>query len=381
MLLLFKKGRIGYGCTIANLPGQSVAATENYDVNKWNEMTPEEQQKVIELSKQINVGDSQSVIQYGALAQSEVSKFSDAILDQIRAKDSGEVGAVLTDLLTKVHEVDVDSLDPNKQGFFDKLFGNIKRETGKFMARYEKLGVQIEKIIDQLDRAKLQLIRDITTLYTMYAKNLEYLKELDIYIMAGSLKLKELNDKVLPELREKAQRTGDPVDAQKVKDMSELISRFEKKIHDLKLTRMIAIQTAPQIRLIQNNDQTLVEKIQSSIMNTIPLWKNQIVIAITMLRQQNALKLQKDVTKTTNELLAKNSEMLKTSSIEIAKENERGIVEIETLKKVNEDLMITLEETIKIQQEGRARRQQAEMELKTMEEDLKKKLVDLRDRV
>ena len=163
--------------------------------------------------------------------------------------------------------------------------------------------------------------------------------------------------------------------------MSELISRFEKKIHDLKLTRMIAIQTAPQIRLIQNNDQTLVEKIQSSIMNTIPLWKNQIVIAITMLRQQNALKLQKDVTKTTNELLAKNSEMLKTSSIEIAKENERGIVEIETLKKVNEDLMITLEETIKIQQEGRARRQQAEMELKTMEEDLKKKLVDLRDRV
>lgn len=360
---------------------QSVVATDNYDVNKWNELTPEEQQKVIELSKQINVGDSQSVIQYGALTQSEISKFSDAILDQIRAKDSGEVGAVLTDLLNKVKEVDVDSLDPDKQGFFDKLFGNIKRETGKFISRYEKLSVQIERIIDQLDRAKLQLIRDITTLDTMYAKNLDYLKELDMYIMAGSLKLKELNDKVLPELRERATRTGDPVDAQKVKDMTELISRFEKKIHDLKLTRMIAIQTAPQIRLIQNNDQTLVEKIQSSIMNTIPLWKNQIVIAITMLRQQSALQLQRDVTKTTNDLLAKNSEMLKTSSIEIAKENERGIVEIETLKKVNEDLMNTLEEVLKIQQEGRAKRQQAEIELRNMEEDLKKKLLEIRDRV
>ncbi|HOK43537.1 MAG TPA: toxic anion resistance protein [Thermoclostridium caenicola] len=362
-------------------PEQSVVAVDNYDVNRWNEMTPEEQQKVIELSKQINVGDSQAVIQYGAIAQSEISKFSDAILDQIRAKDSGEVGAVLTDLMNKVREVDVDSLDPNKQGFFDKLFGNIKRETGKFISRYEKLSVQIEKIIDQLERAKLQLIRDITTLDTMYAKNLEYLKQLDMYIMAGSLKLKELNEKVLPELREKASKTGDAVDAQKVKDMTELISRFEKKIHDLKLTRMIAIQTAPQIRLIQNNDQTLVEKIQSSIMNTIPLWKNQIVIAITMLRQQNALQLQKDVTKTTNDLLAKNSEMLKTSSIEIARENERGIVEIETLKKVNEDLMTTLEEVLRIQQEGRAKRQQAEIELRNMEEELKKKLLDLRDRV
>jgi Toxic anion resistance protein (TelA). len=362
-------------------PSQTAQAVDNYDVNKWNEMTPEEQQRVIELSRQIDIRDSQAVIQYGSLAQSEVSKFSDAILDQIRTKDSGEVGAVLTELLTKVQEVDVDSLDPNKQGFFDRLFGSIKRETGRFMARYEKLSVQIEKIIDQLDRAKLQLIRDIATLDTMYAKNLEYLKELDIYIMAGSLKLKELNDKVLPELKEKAERTGDPVDAQKVKDMAELINRFEKKLHDLKLTRMIAIQTAPQIRLIQNNDQVLVEKIQSSIMNTIPLWKNQIAIAIAMLRQQSALKLQQDVTRTTNELLSKNSEMLKTSSIEIARESERGIVELETLKKVNEDLLTTLEETLKIQQEGRAKRQQAEMELRQMEEDLKKRLLDLRDRV
>jgi len=364
-------------------PNQNInAAVDNYDVNKWNEMTPEERQQVLDLAAQIDISDSQSVIQYGNLAQSEISKFSDAMLDQIRAKDSGEVGEALTELLVKVQDVNVDSLDPNQKGFsLSKLFGGLKKETQKFISRYDKISVQIEKIVDQLDRAKLQLIRDITTLDTMYEKNLEYLKQLDIYIMAGTLKLKDLNDKVMPELKEKAQRTGDAMDAQKVKDMAELISRFEKKIHDLKLSRMIAIQSAPQIRLIQNNDQTLVEKIQSSIMNTIPLWKNQMAIAITMLRQQSALQLQRDVTNATNNLLARNSEMLKTSSIEIARENERGIVDIQTLKKVNEDLIVTLEETLKIQQEGREKRAQVEMELRTMENDLKNKLMELKDRV
>jgi uncharacterized protein YaaN involved in tellurite resistance len=364
-------------------PNQEAArSTENYDVNKWNEMSPEDRQKVLDIASQINISDSQSIIQYGGLAQSDVSKFSDSILDQIRAKDSGEVGEVLTDLLGKVQEVNIDSIDPGQKGFsFSKLFGGIKKETQKFISRYDKISIQIEKIIDQLDRAKLQLIRDIASLDTMYDKNLDYLKQLDIFIMAGSLKLKELNDKVLPQLKERATKTGDAVDAQKVKDMAELISRFEKKLHDLKLSRMIAIQTAPQIRLIQNNDQTLVEKIQSSIVNTIPLWKNQIAIAITMLRQQSALKLQRDVTNTTNDLLTRNSEMLKTSSIEIARENERGIVDIESLKKVNEDLIITLEETLKIQQDGRVRRSQAEVELKTMEDDIRRKLLEMKDRV
>lgn len=368
---------------LQSAPAQTVANTvENYDVNKWNEMSPEERQKVLDIAAQINVADSQNVIQYGNLAQSDISKFSDAMLDQIRAKDSGEVGDVLTDLLVKVQDVNIDAIDPNQKGFsLAKMFGGVRKETQKFIARYDKISVQIEKIIDQLDRSKLQLIRDITTLDTMYVKNLDFLKQLDIYIMAGSLKLKDLNDKVLPELKEKATKSGDAVDAQKVKDMAELISRFEKKIHDLKLSRMIAIQTAPQIRLIQGNDQTLVEKIQSSIMNTIPLWKNQIAIAITMLRQQSALKLQRDVTNATNDLLARNSEMLKTSSIDIARENERGIVDIETLKKVNEDLIITLEETLKIQQDGRARRVQVETELKTMEDDIKKKLLEMKDRV
>lgn len=361
-------------------PATQANTAENYDVSKWNEMTPEERNKVLEIAQQINISDSQTVIQYGSLAQSEISKFSDTILDQIRAKDSGEVGEVLSDLLVRVKEVNVDGLTPNDQGFFAKMFGNLRRETNKFIARYDKLSVQIEKIIDQLEKARLQLIRDITTLDTMYVKNLEYLKQLDIFIMAGSLKLKDLNDKVFPELKAKAVKTGDPVDAQKVKDMGELISRFEKKLHDLKLSRMISIQTAPQIRLIQNNDQTLVEKIQSSIMNTIPLWKNQIVIAITLLRQQSALQLQRDVTNTTNDLLTKNSELLKTGTIEIAKENERGIVEIETLKKVNADLMFTLEETLKIQQDGRAKRAAAEVELKTMENDIKAKLLEIRDK-
>jgi uncharacterized protein YaaN involved in tellurite resistance len=361
---------------------EAIKAVNNYDVNKWNEMSPEDRQKVLDIAASINISDSQSVIQYGSLAQSDISKFSDAMLEQIRAKDSGEVGEVLSDLLTKVQDLDVNSLDAGQKGFsLSRMFGGIKREAKKFISRYERISVQIEKIIDQLDRAKLQLIRDITVLDTMYEKNLDYLHQLDMFIMAGSLKLKELNDKVMPKLKERANKTGDAVDAQKVKDMAELISRFEKKIHDLKLSRMIAIQTAPQIRLIQNNDQTLVEKIQSSIMNTIPLWKNQIAIAITMLRQQAALKLQRDVTNTTNELLARNSEMLKTGSIDIARESERGIVDIETLKKVNEDLIVTLEEILKIQQDGRVRRMQAEAELKTMEEDIKRKLLEIKDRV
>lgn len=362
---------------VQSAPAQAAMnATADYDVNKWNEMTDEERQQVLDIASKIDISDSQGIIQYGSLAQSDISKFSDSMLDQIRAKDSGEVGEVLTDLLVKVQDVDIDALDPNLKGF-SKLFRSFKRETNKFIARYDKISVQIEKIIDQLDRAKLQLIRDITSLDTMYEKNLDYLKQLDIFIMAGSLKLKDLNNKEMPALQERAKKTGDPVDAQRVRDMAELISRFEKKLHDLKLSRMIAIQTAPQIRLIQNNDQTLVEKIQSSIMNTIPLWKNQIAIAITMLRQQSALKLQRDVTNTTNELLAKNSEMLKTSSIELSRENERGIVDIETLKKVNSDLIYTLEETLKIQADGRARRAQVENELKTLEDDIKTKLLDM----
>lgn len=355
----------------------TAAAVDNYDVNKWNEMTPDEQKKVMDLAASINVTDSQSVIAFGTAAQTELSRFSDTILDQIRNKDSGQVGEALTDLLGRVQELDAGGLDPNKMSGLSKIFGGFRAEARKFVARYEKMSTSIEKIIDSLERNKIQLIRDITMLDVMYVKNLEHLKQLDIYIMAGTLKLQELNNKVLPALREQAARSGDAMDAQKVKDAMDLINRFEKKVHDLKLTRMIAIQTAPQIRLIQSNDQMLVERIQSSILNTIPLWKNQIVISITLLRQQDALKLQKSVTDSTNDLLTRNSELLKTGSIQVAKENERGIVELETLKKVNADLVTTLEETIKIQTDGRSKRMQVEGELKVMENDLKNRLMEL----
>jgi uncharacterized protein YaaN involved in tellurite resistance len=273
------------------------AAVENYDVARWNEMTPEEQKKVMELAAQINVTDSQSVISFGAAAQQELARFSDTILDQIRNKDAGTVGESLTELLGRVQELDAGSLDPSKNSGLSKLFGGFRAEARKFVNRYDKMSTSIEKIIDSLEKSKVQLIRDITMLDVMYVKNLEHLKQLDIFIMAGTLKLQELNGKVLPALREQAARTGASLDAQKVKDAMDLINRCEKKIHDLKLTRVIAIQTAPQIRLIQSNDQMLVERIQSSILNTIPLWKNQIVISITLLRQQDALKLQKSVTR------------------------------------------------------------------------------------
>ena len=353
--------------------------TQDYDEMKvWESLTPEQQQKVTEIKNAIDITDSQAIIQYGVQAQSNISSFSDTVLSQIRAKDSGRVGDILTELMVKVNELDVDSLGQN-EGVFSKMFGGVKSKAKKFAGQYEKLSVHIDRIINELEKARMQLLKDITLLDGLYEKNIEYMHELDVFILAGSLKLQELHEKIIPELKKKAEESNDPVDAQKANDMINLANRFEKKLHDLKLSRMIAIQAAPQIRLIQSNDQVLVEKIQSSILNTIPLWKNQLIIAITLFRQEKALKLQNEVNRTTNELLTKNSELLKTSSIEVAKESERGIVDIETLKKVNSDLIETIEETIRIQQEGREKRMQAEAELKSMESELKKKLLEIKD--
>ncbi|NLG88013.1 MAG: toxic anion resistance protein [Clostridiaceae bacterium] len=353
--------------------------TERYDEMKvWESLSPEEQNKVIEIKNAIDITDTQAVLQYGLQAQSSVSAFSDTVLSQIRSKDSGHVGEVLTDLMVKVKELDVDSLGES-EGFFGRMFGNVKAKARKFVVQYDKLSVQIDKIINELEKARMQLLKDITLLDSLYEKNLEYLRELDVFILAGSLKLNELNEKIIPQLKAKAEETNDALDAQRVKDMLSLANRFEKKLHDLKLSRMIAIQTAPQLRLIQSNDQTLVEKIQSSILNTIPLWKNQIIIAMTLFRQEKALKMQAEVNRTTNELLTKNAEMLKVNSIEAARQSEKGIVELETLKKVNQDLIETIEETIRIQQEGRAKRQEAEAELIVMENELKKKLMEVTD--
>src|SRR6201991_1306274 len=359
-----------------NIP---VPLSQNSAALDLTKFTPEEMAQIQTIKQQINLEDSQAIITYGVGAQRDISTFSDSVLSEIRSKDSGYVGEIMTDLVTNIKKVDVNGLEI-KSGFLSRLpiFSIFFNKVKKFVAGYQKLSVQIEKITDQLDNARMQLLRDITLLDNMFVKNQEYRKNLERYIAAGQLKIQELQTNTLPELKAKAEQTKDSLDAQQYNDFTQFLNRFEKKVYDLNLSRMISIQTNPQIRLIQNGNQVLVEKIQSSILNTIPLWKNQMVIAITLLRQRNSLQLQKEVTETTNELLSKNSELLKQGTIEIAKESERGIVEIETLKKVNNDLISTIEETLKIQADGKAKRQQAEGELVKIENELKSKLMSLK---
>ena len=338
------------------------------------ELSPEQKARVEEVKNSIDLMDSQAVLQYGVGAQRNISSFSDNILTQVRSKDSGYVGELMSDLVLKVKEVDVDGLD---EGFLDKLpfLKNASRAVKKFMQRYEKLEVQIDRIEQQLDQARMQMLKDITMFDGLYEKNLEYFRELQIYIAAGEEKLKELQEITLPQLHAEATAKGDAMSAQVVRDFEDTVNRFEKKIHDLKLSKAVAIQTAPQIRLIQNNDKMLVDKIQTAILSTIPLWKSQIVIALGLHRQESVLKMQRSVSDATNTLLTKNAELLRQNSTEVARESERGIVDLETLKKVNADLISTIEETIKIQQEGRAARQNAETELLSIEQKLKEALL------
>jgi uncharacterized protein YaaN involved in tellurite resistance len=340
-----------------------------------NQLSPAVQEKAQALAKTINVQDSQAVIQFGVGAQSKIAAFADSILNQIRAKDAGVVGEQLTGLVLKIKEVDVGSLGSGNPLEKIPLIGELFSAVKKFLARYEKLSVQIEQIINELDKARMNLLRDITMLDTLFKNNVEYLAELDVFIAAGQLKVGEIRTVTLPELLTKAELSKDQADTQRYQDMAQLLNRFEKKLYDLKLSRMISLQTGPQIRLIENNNQLLVEKIQSSILNTIPLWKNQIVIAISLLRQQKALEVQKSVTDATNDLLVRNSEMLKQGTLAVTRESERGIVEIETLKKVNADLISTIEETLKIQEDGRQKRAAAEKDLASMEGELKQKLL------
>lgn len=339
-----------------------------------SQLSPENQKKAHEIANQLNIMDSTQIMQYGIGAQNKISNFSESILSKVKSKDAGYSGEMMTQLMLKVNDIDIDSLNEEK-GFFQKIFRGPAKSAKQFIASYDKVSNQIDAIVDELDNARITMLKDIHTLDTLYQKNLEYLDELNVYIAAGNLKLQELNENLIPQAQAKAQTSGDPIDAQNASDLIQLANRFEKKVHDLQLSRMISIQTAPQIRLIQNNDHILADKIQTSILNTIPLWKNQIVIAIGLFRQGKALEMQKNVNQTTNELLLKNSEMLKTNTIEVAKESEKGIVEIETLKKVNSDLISTIEETIQIQKEGKLKRQEAERELQKIEEELKQKLI------
>ena len=357
--------------------------TESVDVEtvraQVEELTPDQRARVEELKNSIDLMDSQTTVQYGVGAQRNISSFSDNILAQIRSKDSGYAGDLMSDLVLKVKDVGVDKLDGN-------LFDNVSflkkasRAIKKIMQRYEKLEVQIDRIEQELEQARMQMLKDITVFDGLYEKNLEYFQELQIYIVAGEEKLRELREVTLPQLHAEASAKGDPMSAQVVHDFEDSVDRFERKVHDLKLSKTIAIQTAPQIRLVQNNDKMLVDKIQTAVLSTIPLWKSQIVIALGLQRQENVLKMQKSVSDATNTLLTKNAQLLKQNSVEVARESQRGIVDLETLKKVNSDLISTIEETIKIQQEGREARRNAEIELEGIEQQLKNTLLETAQR-
>lgn len=340
---------------------------------KVETITPEERAKIDKLKESIDLMDSGAAVQYGDSAQKNIAEFSDQILQTIRGKDSGYVGDLLSQLVGNVKA----SGGKDKSGFLKDLpvVGSLFSKAENAITSYQTLSTQVDRIKADLEKSKMTMMKDIVMFDGLYEKNLEYFKALELYIRAGEEKVEELKKTTLPRLREEAAASGNPMAAQVVSDFENAADRFEKKVHDLKLSKTIAIQTAPQIRLIQNSDKALVERIQSAIYNTIPLWKNQMVIALGLTHQDKILKTQAAISSVTNELLRKNAEMLKSTTIETAKENERSIVDIETVKKVNEDLVTTIEETLKIQREGRARRQAAERELAGIEERLKRTLL------
>lgn len=339
------------------------------------QFTQEDREKAASIKENLDLMDSQACLQFGTAAQRSIAEFTDQILSQVRAKDSGYVGELLGELLAELKEVDV--TDPgNDEGFLAKIpfLKSAKNKAEKLISRYEVLKVQVDRIEAKLEQARMEMLKDIGMFDMMYEKNLEYFRNLNLYIAAGEEKIEELQREELPRLRKEAADSGDPMAAQLVHDFEENAGRFEKKIHDLKLSRTIAIQTAPQIKLIQNNDKLLVDKIQTATLNTIPIWKSQIVIALGLGKQQKVLKLNQEISETTNELLARNAQLLKTNTVETAREAQRGVVDVETLKKTNQDLIETIQETLRIQQEGRKKRREAEAELTRLEDQLKEAL-------
>lgn len=369
---------------LSNPFGEKVEADQEVEPTvqkrvKLIDVIPEEnRQKAYELAKQIDPRNHQAMIAYGSQAQGKLLSFSHQMLEHVQKQDVGEIGQIISDLMNRLNDVDPDELRQEKQSFFSKMFGRLQSSIQEIISKYQKTGAQIDRITVQLERSKNILLSDIHYLDRLYENNKDYFNALNVYIAAGELKIEELETKTIPELKKIATATEDQMKAQEANDMIQFADRLDKRLYDLKLSREITIQSAPQIRLIQNTNQVLVEKIQSSIMTAIPLWKNQVAIALTLIRQRHAVEAQKQVSKTTNELLLKNAEMLKTNTIETARENERGLVDIETLKKTQENLISTLEETMRIQEEGRNKRRQAEYELATMENNLKQKLLMLK---
>ncbi len=336
-------------------------------------LSPQEQKAVEDFAAKIDIENTNQILQYGAGTQKKMADFSDEALANVRAQDLGEVGDLITDVVGELKGFDAEE-DKGFFGFFKKQASKI--ETMK--NRYDKAEANVEKIMDALTQHQIRLLKDSAMLDKMYQQNLTYFKELSMYILAGKKKLQAVRDGKLRDLEERARQTGYPEDAQAVRDLDDKCLRFEKKLHDLELTRTISMQTAPQIRLVQSNDTMMVEKIQTTLVNTIPLWKSQMVLALGIAHSTEAAKAQRSVTDVTNELLRKNAEALHVASVETARESERGIVDLETLKKTNADLIQTLDDVLKIQKDGREKRRQAEEEMTRMENDLKNKLLEIR---
>ncbi|MCZ8535886.1 toxic anion resistance protein [Paenisporosarcina quisquiliarum] len=348
---------------------------EKLPVKIMDRLSEEEKQKALALASQIPAGNYEAILTYGANAQTELSSFSHQMLDHVQKKDIGPVGDILKDLMDKLGQLNPEELSNQKKSGIKRLFGKVSRSVQELMTKYQKLSTQIDRIGIQLEHSKRGLIEDVQMLDKLYEQNKAYFQALNIYIAAAEIKRDEILNETIPSLRQKAEASSDQMAYQEVNDMAQFLDRLEKRLYDLQLSRQITIQSAPQIRMIQQTNQTLAEKIQSSVMTSIPLWKNQIAIALTLNRQMKAVEAQKQVTKTTNDLLLKNSEMLKINSLETAKENERGIVEIETLKQTQENLLQTIEETLRIQADGRVKRKAAEVEIARMEEQLKQRLL------
>ncbi len=357
--------------------GKDVSEAKIEKSLNFDNLTEEEKEAITKFNSELDVYDQTQILQFGSAAQDKISKFSDTVLENVRTKDTGEVGELLSSLVAEIKAFDNALVDSSKMNIIERIFSTAKREFDKLVAKYNKIEKNINTIEGGLEKDKLQMLKDINIFDNMYEKNLEYFKEVSLYIIAGEKKLDELRDVVLPELKKTAKESSDHLDVQKVQDIENIINRFEKRLYDLKTTRLISIQMAPQIRLLQNNDAELVEKIQSSITNTIPLWKNQMVLALGINNAQKALKHQQAVSKLTNDMLKKNSETLKQGSIKVAEESEKAIVDIETLRKTNQDIIETIDKVIEIHETGRAKRRESEKELASLEQELKDKLLEI----
>ena len=356
---------------------QEEAKEEEIPVEKLSldSLSPAEQAAVMNFAQQIDIQNTEQIINYGSAAQKNISEFSDAALSSVRSKDLGEVGNMLSDLVVELQGL---NFEPEEKKGLLGLFKKGTQNIASLKAQYDKAEINVDKSVEELEKHEVTLLKDISMMDKMYDKNSEYQKELTMYILAGKLRVEQLRKEELPKYVAKAQESGLPEDAQAANDFANLIGRFEKKLHDLELTRMISVQMAPQIRMVQNNDSLMSEKIRSSIVNTIPLWKNQMVMALALYNSEQAMKAQNEVTNVTNQLLEKNAQALHQGSVTIAKEAERGIVDIETLRKTNLELIATLDEVRQIQNDGRAKRAAAEEELARIENELNQKLLSMK---